>query len=140
MAVETKKVKFELAIAFVKNEKDLYYLVLETSEHSPHCGQWVAPTERIEPGETPKYAAIRAMDEEAGIWGKIPSGPYTKEKAVEDGIIKHHYFGAELLDEPGYGDKQIVWFSADQILNLEMFGGKRIASYLPQIMMDMGLA
>jgi ADP-ribose pyrophosphatase YjhB (NUDIX family) len=147
MTAETEKPKFELAIALVKNEKDLYCLVLETNEHSPHRGQWVAPTEGMEPGETSKYAAIRAMDEEAGIWGEITSGPCTKEKAVEGGFIRQHYFSAELidfsakfLDKPEYGDKQKAWLSANQILNLKIHYGKRIAPYLPQIMMDMGLA
>ena len=141
MAAETEKAKFELAITFVKNERDLYCLVLETNEKSPHYDMWVAPTEGIEPGETPKYAAIRAMDEEAGIWGEITSDPYTKEKTIKGGFIRQHYFSAELidfsakfLDKPEYGDKQKAWFSANQILNLKMLGGKQIASYLPQIM------
>jgi ADP-ribose pyrophosphatase YjhB (NUDIX family) len=146
MAAEAKKPKFELAITFVKNEKDLYCLVLETNEDSPHRGQWVAPTEGIEPGETSKYAAIRSMDEEAGIWGEITSDPYTKEKTIKGGFIRQHYFSAELidfsakfLDKPEYGDKQKAWLSANQILSLKMIGGKQIASYVPQIMMDMGL-
>jgi ADP-ribose pyrophosphatase YjhB (NUDIX family) len=137
MAVETKKAKFELAIAFVKDE-GLYCLVLETNEKSPHYDKWVAPTEGIEPGETPKYAAIRAMDEEAGIWGKITSGPYTKEKAVEDGFIRQHYFSAELLDDPDYGDKKRAFLSTEQIAS-KKFEGKLIAPYIPQIMKEMKL-
>jgi len=115
-------------------------LVLERDGASGYAGQWVAPTTIVRMCEEPRYAALRALHEKAGIWGKITSGPHIEEKirSRKNGSrrIIYHYFTADPLDVVGLGSHEKEWFKPGQIRAHE---DNNIAECVPRLMEEMGL-
>jgi 8-oxo-dGTP pyrophosphatase MutT (NUDIX family) len=55
------------AVVFRKRNNQVFYLVVSSSDGL----NWVLPKGHIDPGETPETAALRELEEEAGIVGEI---------------------------------------------------------------------
>lgn len=55
------------AVVFRKRDAQVFYLVVSSSDGI----NWVVPKGHIDPGETPELAAVRELEEEAGVVGEI---------------------------------------------------------------------
>jgi len=55
------------AVVFRQRNDEVLYLVVSSSDGL----NWVLPKGHIDPGETPEIAALRELEEEAGIIGEI---------------------------------------------------------------------
>jgi 8-oxo-dGTP pyrophosphatase MutT (NUDIX family) len=55
------------AVVFRKRDSQNLYLVVSSSDGA----NWVLPKGHIDPGETPETAALRELQEEAGVLGEI---------------------------------------------------------------------
>jgi 8-oxo-dGTP pyrophosphatase MutT (NUDIX family) len=55
------------AVVFRKRDGRVFYLVVSSSDGL----NWVLPKGHIDPGETPELAALRELEEEAGVAGEI---------------------------------------------------------------------
>ena len=55
------------AVVFRKRDSQVCYLVVSSSDGV----SWVLPKGHIDPGETPEIAALRELQEEAGVVGEI---------------------------------------------------------------------
>lgn len=55
------------AVVFRRRNDQVLYLVVSSSDGL----NWVLPKGHIDPGETPEIAALRELEEEAGIIGEI---------------------------------------------------------------------
>jgi 8-oxo-dGTP pyrophosphatase MutT (NUDIX family) len=58
------------AVVFRKREARVLYLVVSSSDGL----NWVLPKGHIDPGETAEIAALRELEEEAGVVGEIVTG------------------------------------------------------------------
>ena len=54
-------------VVFRKRNNQVLYLVISSSDGL----NWVLPKGHIDPGETPEVAALRELEEEAGVVGEI---------------------------------------------------------------------
>jgi 8-oxo-dGTP pyrophosphatase MutT (NUDIX family) len=63
----TKPLTHAGAVVFSKRNDQVLYLVVSSSDGL----NWVLPKGHIDPGETPEIAALRELEEEAGIVGEI---------------------------------------------------------------------
>jgi phosphohistidine phosphatase len=83
-----------------------------------HKGNWIFPKGIIDPGETPEQTALKESREEAGIHGRIASGPiasYSYEKW--NSLCQVTVFLMEVESEdPRWlesGERQRAWFRID---------------------------
>lgn len=58
------------AVVFRKHNGKVLYLIVSSSDGL----NWVLPKGHIDPGETPEIAALRELQEEAGVVGEIVAG------------------------------------------------------------------
>lgn len=79
------------AVVFRKRDDRVLYLVVSSSDGL----NWVLPKGHIDPGETPEIAALRELEEEAGIVGEIVAPLSTrdfikggKESAVQFFLVR----------------------------------------------------
>ena len=63
------------AVVFRKRHDQVFYLVVSSSDGL----NWVLPKGHIDPGETPEIAALRELEEEAGIVGQIVAPLSTRD-------------------------------------------------------------
>ncbi len=63
----TKPLTHAGAVVFRKHDSRAYYLVVSSSDGV----SWVLPKGHIDLGETPEIAALRELEEEAGVVGEI---------------------------------------------------------------------
>ncbi|MGH9874343.1 MAG: NUDIX domain-containing protein [Pyrinomonadaceae bacterium] len=63
----TKPLTHAGAVVFRKRNVPVLYLVVSSSDGL----NWVLPKGHIDPGETPEMAALRELEEEAGVVGEI---------------------------------------------------------------------
>jgi len=63
----TKPLTHEGAVVFSRRNDQVLYLVVSSSDGL----NWVLPKGHIDPGETPEIAALRELEEEAGVVGEI---------------------------------------------------------------------
>ena len=128
----------EVSSVFVRDGAR-YCFVKETAEKYSHRSgvymKWGPPTERLEPGETPLEAAHRAMNEEAGITGKITGNLDPRTTPKKDGGVRRvYYFSAELTGYRGEADHPVKWLTQDEIIN-----DPDVMKFVPGTMREMGL-
>ena len=63
----TKLLTHAGAVVFRRRNDQVLYLVVSSSDGL----NWVLPKGHIDPGETPEIAALRELEEEAGVVGEI---------------------------------------------------------------------
>ena len=63
----TKPLTHAGAVVFSERDDQVLYLVVSSSDGL----NWVLPKGHIDPGETPEIAALRELEEEAGIVGEM---------------------------------------------------------------------
>src|SRR4030095_8373960 len=63
----TKPLTHAGAVVFRQRNDQVLYLVVSSSDGL----NWVLPKGHIDPGETPRVAAVRELEEEAGVVGEI---------------------------------------------------------------------
>ena len=65
------------------------YLLVEARRSR---GEWVLPKGHIEPGETPEGAALREVEEEAGVCAEVVARAGESEYAVEGQTVRVIFF------------------------------------------------
>lgn len=68
----------------------------------PNRGKWSIPGGMVEPGEDPDKAALRELQEETGIIGRVISlfGIYQYIERDKEGRVKYHFLLLDYLIEP----------------------------------------
>jgi 8-oxo-dGTP pyrophosphatase MutT (NUDIX family) len=88
----------------------------------------VLPKGHIDPGETPERAALRELEEEAGLTGEIVAPLSAREfkTPYKEGVIQ--YFLVRALDSTqSVEDRTIRWQGETEALNLLTFSEARDA-------------
>ena len=107
------------AVVFRKRNDQVLYLVVSSSDGL----NWVLPKGHIDPGETPEIAALRELEEEAGIVGEIVV-PLSARDLIEGGkeadvkFVRLREIGAT----ESKGERTVRWeeeAAAQQLLTFE---------------------
>lgn len=115
-----------------QSQNDIFILV---SQHSGHHG-WVFPKGHVGdtiPGETPEEAAIREVEEETGITGKIllPLTPidywYVFDKEKRHKTVQYYVMGYFSGDTKNHGweMEQVQWLPEDEVGKRLTFPGDK---------------
>lgn len=120
----TKPLTHAGAVVFRKRNNQVLYLVVSSSDGL----NWVLPKGHIDPGETPEIAALRELEEEAGVVGEIVAPLSTtdfikggKEAAVKFFLVRET--GATESTE----DRTVRWEEAAAAQQLLTFAEAREA-------------
>ena len=93
----------------VRRERGVAHLLIVSGRRRPH--RWVLPKGRIEPGECARDAALREVEEEAGVTGALiaPLGSVLREGSR--GLVRVEYFLIEFEREhPTGGEgRRVRW-------------------------------
>ncbi len=117
--------KIETSAVYVECQGS--YLFLETNSHKALADQWGVPAGKHETDETPLAAAVRELEEEAGIKVRnlVSMGTLYFRKQDLD-FIYHTYFiqfdkfpKVQLSDE----HKNFKWVSVDEAKDLRLIAG-----------------
>jgi 8-oxo-dGTP pyrophosphatase MutT (NUDIX family) len=94
------------AVAFRKRGDRTLYLVISSSDGR----HWVLPKGHIEPGESPEAAALRELNEEAGVRGEIVERlpPQSFERAGAK-VAVQYFLVRELAAAPARENRSIRW-------------------------------
>jgi 8-oxo-dGTP pyrophosphatase MutT (NUDIX family) len=88
--------------------------------HRPRYDDWSFPKGKVEDGESDEDCALREVEEEARVRGRL--GPYVGETRdrVALGPKRVAYYAMETDDEPRPGDKvdEVRWASVEDALRL----------------------
>jgi 8-oxo-dGTP pyrophosphatase MutT (NUDIX family) len=102
---------------------ELEYLLVEAKHNR---GMWVLPKGHIEPGETPEAAAVREVEEEAGVRATIVARAGDSEFEVKGRTVRTVFF---LMNYQGDTDRTeqrgITWRRYDDALALVHFDNTR---------------
>ncbi|MFB6490081.1 MAG: NUDIX hydrolase [Thermoproteus sp. AZ2] len=73
---------------------------------NPGKGKWSIPGGMIEPGEAPEEAALRELEEETGLLGKVRGlfGVYNYVERDSDGRVRYHFVILDYLIDPIGGE------------------------------------
>lgn len=88
-------------------------VLLVTAKRQPN--QWVFPKGHIEPGETVEQAAIREVEEEAGVIATVGEPIGTLEFRNARGVVRAQFFVMAFVseDKPREGRRR-GWFTAEE--------------------------
>jgi 8-oxo-dGTP pyrophosphatase MutT (NUDIX family) len=107
------------AVVFRKRDHQVLYLVVSSSDGL----NWVLPKGHIDPGETPETAALRELQEEAGIVGEIVAPLSTRDfiKGGKEAAVKF-FLVREIGATESTEDRTVRWeeeAAAQQLLTFE---------------------
>jgi len=107
------------AVVFRKHNDRVFYLVVSSSDGL----NWVLPKGHIDPGETPEIAALRELEEEAGVVGEIvvPLSVRDFIKGGKEAAVKF-FLVRELGATESKEDRTVRWeeqATAQQLLTFE---------------------
>ena len=95
------------------------YLLVEASTRR---GVWVLPKGHIEPGETPEVAAIREVQEEAGVRAAVVAQAGESEYAVDGQPVRTIFFLMQYQGEASHHeDRRRGWHRYENALRLLRF-------------------
>ena len=99
------------------------YLLVEASGRP---GEWVLPKGHIEPGETPEEAAVREVQEEAGVRAEIIARAGDSEYAVGGQTVRVLFFLMRYQGETGgQEDRARAWHRYQDALRRLRFDDTR---------------
>jgi len=99
------------------------YLLVEARRRR---GEWVLPKGHIEPGETPEAAAVREVEEEAGVCAEVVARAGESEYAVDGQNVRVIFFLMRYQGEAGRGeDRARTWHRYEDALRLLRFDDTR---------------
>jgi 8-oxo-dGTP pyrophosphatase MutT (NUDIX family) len=99
------------------------YLLVE-ARRSP--GEWVLPKGHIERGETPEAAAVREVEEEAGVRGAVVARAGESTYAVNGKPVRVVFFLMRYEGETSaHEDRALAWRTYDEALRLLRFDDTR---------------
>lgn len=105
----------------VNNEQE--YLLVEARRTR---GLWVLPKGHIEPGETPEAAAVREVEEEAGVRAAIVARAGDSEYLMDGKPVRTVFFLMRYQGEAGRSEERArTWRRYDDALNLVHFDDTR---------------
>jgi mutator protein MutT len=88
-------------------------VLLVTATRQAH--QWVFPKGHIETGETPEQAAIREVEEEAGVVAAVNEPIGTLEFRNARGMVRAQFYLMTFVSEgPPGEDRRRGWFTVDE--------------------------
>lgn len=88
-------------------------VLLVTARRQPN--QWVFPKGHIEAGETVEQAAIREVEEEAGVVATVAEPIGTLEFRNARGIVRAQFFVMGFVTEgPPRENRRRAWFTAEE--------------------------
>ena len=91
-----------------------------------HPDNWIFPKGHIEPRESPKAAAVRELEEEAGVRGTVIAAAGVLEFSWKDDVVHVEYFLVKhRRDVPRQEDREIRWCSYARALELLTFPDSR---------------
>lgn len=94
------------AVTFRRTGDQTFYLVVSSSNNE----HWVLPKGHIDPGETPRVAALRELREEAGVTGEIVESVTIQQfsKAGED-VAVEYFLVRELSSTRADEERTLRW-------------------------------
>ena len=99
------------------------YLLVEASSRR---GVWVLPKGHIEPGETPEVAAVREVQEEAGVRAAVVTEAGESEYAVDGQAVRTIFFLMQYQGEASHHeDRRRAWCHYEAALRLLRFEDTR---------------
>jgi 8-oxo-dGTP pyrophosphatase MutT (NUDIX family) len=99
------------------------YLLVEARRRR---GEWVLPKGHIEPGETPEAAAVREVQEEAGVRAEPVSRAGESEYAADGQTVRIIFFLMRYQGEAGRReDRARAWRRYEDALGLLRFDDTR---------------
>jgi 8-oxo-dGTP pyrophosphatase MutT (NUDIX family) len=106
------------AVVFREGNDRVLYLVVSSSDGL----NWVLPKGHIDPGETPEVAALRELEEEAGVVGEIIAPLSPRDFVKRDKQARVQFF---LIREAGetesIEDRTVRWEEENAALQLLTF-------------------
>ena len=91
-----------------------------------HPDHWIFPKGHIEERESPKEAAVRELEEEAGVKGSVIAAVGESEFSVKDDDVSVEYFLVRYQREVSrQEDREIRWCSYARALELLTFPDSR---------------
>ena len=98
-------------------------LLVRAKQHPEH---WIFPKGHIEPRESPAAAAVRELEEEAGVHGTVIAPAGVLEFPTKEGVVRAEYFLVKFQrDVPRQEDREIRWCSYARALELLTFPDSR---------------
>lgn len=87
-----------------------------------HPENWIFPKGHIEPRESSEAAAVRELEEEAGVSGTVIAPVGVVEFPGKDGVVRAEYFLVRYRrDVPPQEDRETRWCSYARALELLAF-------------------
>lgn len=116
-------VQGDVALAVVE-KRDGKFLMLKRAEDQSSAGKWTFPAGRVEEDESEREAALRELEEEAGLEGRIIDSGESFLNDEELGIWRVHPF---LVEEEGKVElneehSEYRWLKEEEIEDLEILG------------------
>lgn len=112
------------AVVFRQRNDQVLYLVVSSSDGL----NWVLPKGHIDPGETPEIAALRELEEEAGIVGEIVAPLSTRDfiKGGEEAAVRF-FLVRETGETESIEERTLRWEEEAAALRLLTFAEAREA-------------
>ena len=129
-----KEINGEVALA-VPDHKDKF-LLLKRSQENSSSGEWTFPGGKIEENEAEREAAIRELQEETGLKGKIVNSGNEYIGEGELGYWKIYPFHIKVKSkkvELDYEHSEYKWLSIDELKNYETMGNLKSLKALDMI-------
>lgn len=120
----TKPLTHAGTVVFRQDDGEAVYLIVSSSDGA----NWVLPKGHLDPGETPQIAALRELEEEAGVSGEIVAPMSVRQFSTRDkeGVIQYFLVRATGSKASAEG-RTLRWQGKTEALNLLTFPEARDA-------------
>jgi len=109
-------------VVFRNDEEKLRYLVISSSTNE----HWVLPKGHIDPGESPKEAALRELKEETGVLGEtIKSLSIQRFNKFGKNVVVQYYLVRMIDSKHPVENRQLRWEDIESALDLLSFTESR---------------